>query len=478
VALDSGYAILYFTDTLQGSPLAPCGCLSTLTAGRCGNCMTMTRRLSLLMFAFSLGAPAATPQSPPDSFPSLVVNLPEMSRALPEPLPARQKDPGFKLRGIKGWMWNPEQYLAEIPVLAEYQMNFLMNCYTSICDIENHTWGEADCNRWWEPLPDAKKKAYEEVVRRCAKYGIQFCFSMNPNLNSKRFADPDKPEDVENLWRHYQWMQSLGVKWFNVSLDDISQGIDPKKQAKLVNEIFRRLRTTDPDVRLIFCPTFYWGDGTEPDAEKYLKMLGEELAKEIFVFWTGDQVVTPRVTRRAAESYRKLVAHRMVLWDNYPVNDNQPTMHLGPLTGRDADLCEVIDGYMTNPLCPQNEINRVPMLTCADYAYNPRAYDPARSIGQSINHLASTKPQRSVLKEVVEAYPGMLLFGNGTGFNPVRERAAWMAKQPDGKSLQERHLARAEELLQRFRNAFPTQYGDCAKTLSDDVAWLRGNLKK
>lgn len=440
--------------------------------------MTVSRRLCFLTVASCIASLVAGQQSLPDPFPSLQVNLPEIPKELPEPLPAGQREPGFKLRGIKGWMWKPEQYLTEIPVLAEYKMNFLMNCYTSMCDIENHAWGEADCNRWWEPLPDAKKKAYEEIVRSCAKNGIQFCFSMNPNLTSKRFADPDRPQDVDSLWQHYQWMQGLGVKWFNISLDDISQGIDAKKQARLVNEIFRRLRTADPNARMIFCPTFYWGDGTDPDAEEYLKKLAAELHKDIDVFWTGDLVVTPRITRRAAESYRRTVAHHLVLWDNYPVNDNNPTMHLGPVTGRDADLCEVIDGYMSNPLCPQNEINRVPMLTCADYAYNPRSYDPARSIGQSIVHLARTKEQQKVLKDVVEAYPGMLRYNKGTGFNPVRERALALAKHLDGRSLLKRYVTSAEQLLKRFRSAFPAQFRDCAKTLADDVAWLQGNIQE
>jgi hypothetical protein len=440
--------------------------------------MTTTRRISPLAFALFIFSPVTGQVSTPAAFPTFAVKLPEKLRTLPESLPPGQKEPGFKLRGIKGWMWKPEQYLAEIPVLAEYKMNFLMNCYASMCDIENHVWGEADCNRWWESLPDAKKKAYEGVVRSCAKHGIQFCFSMNPNLNSIRFADPDTPADVDSLWKHYRWMQGLGVKWFNISLDDISQGIDAKKQATLVNEIFRRLRTADPDAQMIFCPTFYWGDGTNPDAGKYLKGLAAELDNDIYFFWTGDQVVTPRITRRAAESYRKTVAHRMILWDNYPVNDNMPTMHLGPVTGRDADLCEVIDGYMSNPLCPQNEINRIPMLTCADYAYNPRAYDPMRSIGQSIVHLARTKEQQGVLKNVVEAYPGMLLYNKGTAFNPVREQAIALAKQVNGRSLQTRYVARLARLLKRFGAAFPDRFRDCAKTLADDVAWLQDSLQR
>ncbi|HOW19312.1 MAG TPA: hypothetical protein PLC79_09765, partial [Phycisphaerae bacterium] len=45
------------------------------------------------------------------------VTLPETIEPLPTPLPPG-KEPGFKFRGTKGWMWTPPQYLAEVPVLA------------------------------------------------------------------------------------------------------------------------------------------------------------------------------------------------------------------------------------------------------------------------------------------------------------------------------------------------------------------------
>jgi hypothetical protein len=440
--------------------------------------MTAKSILIVLGLATCVASSLPAQEAPPTAFPSLVVQLPETVRALPEPLLAGQKDQGFTLRGIKGWMWKPEQYLAEIPVLAQYKMDFLMNCYTSVCDIEHHAWGDPGCNRWWEPLPVAKKNAYARVVKSCAEHGIRFCFSMNPNLFSRRFADPGTPEDVEDLWQHYQWMQGLGVHWFNISLDDISQGVDAKTQAALVNEIFRRLRKNDPQAQMIFCPTYYWGDGTDSLAQQYLRILATDIHPEVYVFWTGNQVVTPQITRKAAESYRQTVGHRMILWDNYPVNDNTPTMHLGPVTGRDADLCEVIEGYMSNPLCPQNEINRIPMLTCADYAYNPRAYDPARSIAQSIAHLGRTKQERMALKDLVETYPGMLLYQKGTSFNPVRERFTAMANRAEAATTQEKYIEGLEQLLWRFRTAFGARFRDGAETLSEDIAWLRAHVQK
>ena len=88
-----------------------------------------------------------------------VVTLPKETRPIPEPL-AEGKKPGFALRGTKGWLWKPEQYLAEIPTLVRCKMNFMMICYGSMCDIERCAWGAPECNRWWEPLP-------EDFIERC-----------------------------------------------------------------------------------------------------------------------------------------------------------------------------------------------------------------------------------------------------------------------------------------------------------------------
>ena len=67
-------------------------------------------------------------------------------------------------------------------------MNFLMNCYTSL-----FTSVDPFVNRWWEPLPEAKKKGFEAVVRACQANGIQFCFAVHPVLFSERPLVPETP---------------------------------------------------------------------------------------------------------------------------------------------------------------------------------------------------------------------------------------------------------------------------------------------
>ncbi len=386
---------------------------------------------------------------------------------------------GFKIRGTKGWAWTPEQYLAEIPYLVKAKMNFLMNCYTSLFSSL-----DPFVNTWWEPLPEAKKRGFEMVVRACRENGITFCFALHPQLFSERPLDLSSSEDFDKLWQHFAWMQSLGVTWFSVSYDDIGvEGLDKSvlgdAHARLVNKLLAKLREKTPLAQMVFCPVYYWGCGETPESRAYLGALGRTLDPEVYVFWTGDGVVTPRITAACAQSYRRIVGHRLIIWDNYPVNDRHPTLHLGPVIGRDPDLPRVAEGYMSNPLCPQNEANRIPLFTCADYALRPAAYDPLRSIGQAIAELAATPPQRRALKNLVELYPGMLIFDRtGTDFNPVLEKFERLLEEPSSRGLATAHLARVESVENQLAEAFPGRFRETRETLRRHIARMKEQLKR
>ncbi len=126
---------------------------------------------------------------------------------------------------------------------------------------------------------------------------------------------------------------------------------------------------------------------------------------------------------------------------------------------------------MSNPHSPQNEINRIPLLTCADYAYNPRAYDPARSIGQAILQLSDTPAQRAILKELVELYPGDLICGStSTAYNPFLERISALVKEPGGRKLAKKYLRLAENALVGLVSEFPGRYEETKRTLDVHMA--------
>ncbi|MGH7951650.1 MAG: beta-N-acetylglucosaminidase domain-containing protein [Limisphaerales bacterium] len=403
---------------------------------------------------------------------SLQVHLPATARPFPEPLPPSQQ-PGFKFRGAKGWAWTPKQYLEEIPWLVKFKMNFLMNCYTSLFS-STHPW----INEWWKPLPDAKKAAYAKVIRSCQTNGIIFCFCMNPQKSCKRPLNPTNAEDLDLLFRHYAWAQSQGVKWFSICVDDVKWTQAPTEiavaNAKMVNTVLARLRKKDPEAQMIFCPGPYWGNGTKPKDHAYLQILAHDLNPDVHVFWTGNAGVTPHITMAAAESYKKAVGHRLFLWDNYPVNDGSQTLNLGPINGRTPDLGEIVDGYISNPMEPQNQINHIPLATCADYAYNPRAYNPQRSIGQAILLFGKNHAQREVLKQLIEAYPGFIAAGGGTGTNPVRNKFKKLAAESDSRAARQ-FLDQIERLSNQFEEEFPNQFSAAQKTVAADVTWMKAH---
>jgi AraC-like DNA-binding protein len=388
--------------------------------------------------------------------------------------PREQESSGFKFRGIKGWFWTPEQYLEEIPVLPGLKMNFLMNCYGSMMTF--HSNGVS--NEWWKPMSAERKRRFAKIIRACRERGIEFCFAMHPQESSSRPLDPASASDLDQFHQHYAWAQSQGVQWFSICLygtswDPGEPAVSGSIHAALANVLFSRLRSADPSAQLILYPVISWGDAASREHREYLGALARDMHPDIYVFWSGDSIRTPRVTRIAAESYKKAVNHRLFLWDNYPVNDGNPTLHLGPVSGRDPDLCEVIDGYLSNPMHTQNEINRIPLATCADYAFDPWNYNPARSIGQAILRLGKTAGQQSVLKDLVEAYPGFIVAGGASATNPVRGKFNKLMAGQDSRAKARNFIRHIEDIYHRLRAQFPKQFLAARKTIAGDIEWLK-----
>ncbi|HUM80002.1 MAG TPA: hypothetical protein PK962_08505, partial [Candidatus Saccharicenans sp.] len=119
----------------------------------------------------------------------------------------------------------------------------------------------------------------------------------------------------------------------------------------------------------------------------------------------------------------------------------------------------------------------LPLLTCADYAYNPWKYDPARSIGQSILHLAETGSQRKVLKELVELFPGEINLGRTeSGYNPLLEKFNLLRAEPEGDKLAREFVSYVEEVLRRFEKEFPGQYSSAKETIAFNIELMKKKL--
>jgi hypothetical protein len=389
----------------------------------------------------------------------------------------RNKPAGFSIRGTKGWSWTPQQYLEEIPILSKYHLNFMMNCYLSMFSQPFNADSSVKMkNDWWLPVPDSKEHAYEKIFRECRKYGIAFCFALNPQLASSHPLDPASDKDFEIIWKKYSWAQDNGVRWFCVSFDDVSGvKVDGIEHARFVNNLLFRLQKKDPGVHMVFCPTYYAGDGTAPGQKKYLEELSQFMDSSVYVFWTGPQVFSQVITSADAQTFKAIVKHKVILWDNYPVNDGNIALHLAPVTGRDKNLYKIIDGYMSNPCFTENEINRIPLFTMADYAFNPEAYNPEKSIGQAIIHQTDVKAKQQVLLELVQLFSSKI---GPSASNTVVDRFCRITALPNSRCIAGSYMVYLNKVQQELKNKFPSFYNAAKHTLAETIGLVEKDYRE
>lgn len=117
----------------------------------------------------------------------------------------------------------------------------------------------------------------------------------------------------------------------------------------------------------------------------------------------------------------------------------------------------------------QVEANRIPLLTLADYLWNPQQYDPGRSIGQAIAHLGDTVSKRETLRNLVELYPGRLWDqSTSTAWNSLRARFDQFLEHGDQREARAL-LAKAHATLQQMKAMFSDGWSSGADVLEGDV---------
>lgn len=235
--------------------------------------------------------------------------------------------------------------------------------------------------KWNLPYPPKRLHYLDELVRAARTAGIRFVYSVSPGLTIDYASASDRRQLVAKI----NQVKALGVNTFMLSFDDIPTYGNlydlAVAQSKLADEVVHQERRTDPGFRLLFTPTEYWGTNPNP----YWTGLKNVLYQGIDVIWTGPWVLSKIITASEARTVEGYMGHRLVIWDNYPVNDytySQPPHHphlfLGPLVGRSPRLPEVVAGYFFNPML-QPLASEPALWTGAAYLNDPSGYKPHRS---------------------------------------------------------------------------------------------------
>jgi hyaluronoglucosaminidase len=247
--------------------------------------------------------------------------------------------------------------------------------------------------KWRLPYPPNRWREMTRLIRLARSHSIDFVYGFHPG-KGLLFTD-ERP--LITLLEKAQRFYDIGVRTFAVLFDDIPSQLSHRKDRKQFGgslaraegwwlaEILAHQPSGWKEVEWWICPSYYSEDpllarvfgSFEPE---FLERLQETLPQSVACMWTGPQIVSKTITLGHARRIAKRLNRRLILWDNYPVNDLSMSaeMHLGPITGRDARLPQAVYGYLNNPLL-QESLSFVPLATCFDYAARPDRYDPEKS---------------------------------------------------------------------------------------------------
>lgn len=245
----------------------------------------------------------------------------------------------------------------------------------------------------WRERYDAREAAeLGALVRDCRRRGVRFIYAISPGLDLRYAA----PADLEALRSKLKQVHGLGVRDFAVLFDDINPelsaedqsrfGSPAAAQAHVANAVLGWVRDWTRGGKLLFCPTEYCGRFARPNVAEspYLRTLGERLAPEIEVLWTGPEIISEVIPVDSIRELRWVLRRRPMLWDNLHANDyDMRRLYLGPYAGRPGDLLGEISGILQNPNC-QFEANFIPVRTLGAYVRLGPGYVPAAAYQEAL----------------------------------------------------------------------------------------------
>lgn len=299
----------------------------------------------------------------------------------------------FTHRGIvEGYYGRPYTH-AERLELVDRMVGWGMNTYVyAPKDDPLHR------ERWREPYADDSLARFGALVAYGADRDVRVGFAVAPGLSIEYGSATDRRALQAKLDR----FADLGARFFCLALDDVPSelaheadrdrfGSLATAHADLANAVDGAL---PEDATLWLVPTDYAGTADSP----YLETLGAELNETIEVGWTGRSVVSPQIRAEEAAARARCLGRRLLVWDNYPVNDGpmRNVLHLGPYTGRDAELAAHVSGILLNPM-EWPRASGPGLSTAGAYMADPRAYRPEEAWERAAREAAAEAPDAFTL---------------------------------------------------------------------------------
>ncbi len=292
------------------------------------------------------------------------------------------------IEGFYGKTWEREKRLSVMKLMSQYGMNTFF--YAPKDDIYHR-------EKWRELYPEKELSELKELVEEADKNELDFHWCVGPGLTYQYTSD----QNFADLIDKFKCVYSTGAKNFGLLLDDIPNEFQYKEDSDtfdsivdahiyLINKTYNELKAFDNDITLTVCPTQYHGN----ESDYYITKFGKGIPADVSIFWTGAEICSRVLTSREANDFLRSTEHMPLYWDNYPVNDCEmfQEMHLGPILGRNKDLYKNCEGLISNVM-EYAECSKIPLLTIADYLWNPINYDSDKSLKNAHKELLGDKAE-------------------------------------------------------------------------------------
>ncbi|CAI2357627.1 unnamed protein product [Caenorhabditis sp. 36 PRJEB53466] len=224
----------------------------------------------------------------------------------------------------------------------------------------------------WRQMYNEEEMVYlRNMVESAKENNVNFVYAISPGLDIVYSSE----KELDTLKMKLEQVKSVGCDSFAVLFDDIEKEMHQEDreqfksfahaQVHIANTLHEHLKSKT----FMFCPTEYSESRAAPTLERspYLATIGEHLAKEIHVMWTGPRVISRFITVEHLVRVGKVIQRKPLIWDNLHANDyDLKKIFMGPLMHRSVEIKEVTSGLLSNPN-GKYEANFVPFHSLSDW---------------------------------------------------------------------------------------------------------------
>jgi hypothetical protein len=304
--------------------------------------------------------------------------------------------PTYSFRSFKGQCW----YYRDNRMMARWAPRFKWNVFGP-CYTDEPDWREPSA-AYRDMIAQLCDQAGEDGVIRIMQLG-------NPYMLKKKAIRATSDEDIATLASFFELSLGHGSDVLMLCLDDFAYL--PKEDAStfdslaaanahIVSAFAERIWASHPGTRILLCPPPYWLRANQAKgyewAHDYLRDLCARIPKSISIVWTGRDVTTRCHQRSDVAAYQALIGpdRGLFLWDNtLKMPPGWKNVFRANAFLADCDdiagsawpaLADLVNGEAVINTYGPAEVYKIPLMTAADYLWNPEAYDPQDALRRAL----------------------------------------------------------------------------------------------